>query len=610
MIFGKYINKYYKKYWYFFLLTILCDILVDVIQLYLPKLEGFILKGLNNAPEDFMGQGITSLTIGGVYTPFPFYAKSFTASMISLAVITIIIVLGRIGWRTFSARIGAHIEHDLRAEMYQNIQKMSLSYYSEKKVGGLMSYLTGDIQQVKQLFIEGYIFLTDLLVLGSLSFLYMLQYSWLLGLLCMLPLLFFIFFGKLIGDGMTKRSKEADDSFERLSDFTEENLQGFSVIKAFSKERVKEEGFEEKAKDTEKTNIRLANYNAGLDVTINLIITFMYAILLLCGAYSLLVSNDLFLGNIRDTGDFVAFAGYCDSLIWPMMAGGILLSEVSNAKAAYKRMETILSAKEDIVDAPDAIPHDHIEGHFVVSHLSFSYPGSDEKVLDDISFEIKPGSKVGILGRTGSGKSTLVSLFPKLYEVPQGMISLDGDDLSKWRKEDLRNHIGFVSQRAYLFSGPIKESIGFSEEDSKNIDEEKMKKAAHFAAIDKDIESFPDGYDTIVGEKGNTLSGGQKQRISIARAIYKNPDVLILDDSLSAVDADTEKNILSNLKTERKDVTSFLICHRISSLENCDVILVLDKGKLVGFGSHEELLKSCSLYQDIYALQQLEKEVA
>lgn len=609
MIFGKYINKYYKKYWYFFVLTILFDVTVDVVQLLLPRITGFILKGINDAPDAFMKDGISTVVINGVETTFPFYASSFSHAMISLAVITLIIVFGRVGWRLFSARIGAHIEHDLRYEMYENIQKMSLRYYASKKVGGLMSYMTADIQQVKQLFIDGFILLTDLTVLGTLSFVLMIQYSWSLALICAIPLLLFIFMGRWIGSHLTKRSKAADDAFEWLSDYTEENLQGFAVIKAFSKESQRQSGFAQKAVDAKGENIRLARFSSSLDMVINLIITLMYALLLGFGAYSLIQNNTMFLGNIHDTGDFITFAGYCDSLIWPMMAGGILISEVSNAKAAYLRMETILAAKPDIVDAPNAIPHRHIQGHFVVSHLSFAYPDGKGEALHDVSFEIKPGSKVGILGRTGSGKSTLVSLFPKLYEVPEGMISLDGVDLSLWRKEDLREHIGFVSQSAYLFSGSIRESIGFAEQNAADIDEKKMVEAAKFASIDTDIEAFPDGYNTIVGEKGNTLSGGQKQRISIARAIYKNPDVLILDDSLSAVDADTEKKILDNLKNERKDVTSFLICHRVSSLENCDVILVMDEGRLVGMGTHEELLQTCPLYRDIAKLQELQKEV-
>lgn len=610
MIFGKYINKYYRKYWYFFLLTILFDIVVDVVQLLLPKITGFILKGINYAPAAFMGEGVTSLNVDGVITPVPFYASSFARAMISLTVITFIIVFGRVGWRFFSARIGAHIEHDLRYEMYENIQKMSLQYYASKKVGGLMSYMTADIQQVKQLFIDGFILMTDLTVLGTLSFILMVRYSWTLALICLIPLLFFVILGRFIGSRLTKRSKAADDAFERLSDYTEENLQGFAVIKAFAKERQRQEAFALKAIDAKEENVRLARFSSSLDMTINLIITLMYGLLLGFGAYSLIQHNSLFLGHIQDTGDFITFAGYCDSLIWPMMAGGILISEISNAKAAYQRMETILSSKPDIVNHPGAVIRNHIQGHFVVSHLSFSYPDGKGEALKDISFEIQPGSKVGILGRTGSGKSTLVSLFPKLYEVPEGMISLDGVDLSLWRKEDLREHIGFVSQSAYLFSGSIEESIGFAEEDATNIDQKRVVEAARFASIDKDIEAFPDGYQTIVGEKGNTLSGGQKQRISIARAIYKNPDVLILDDSLSAVDADTEKKILDNLKNERKEVTSFLICHRVSSLENCDVILVLDDGRLVGVGTHEELLQNCPLYRDIAKLQELEKEVA
>lgn len=609
MIFGKYINKYYKKYWYYFVLLIFFDILVDILQLFIPRITGGIITCLKYEPEKFLSSSLTEVNTGTDIIKIPFYYQNVTWTLCSIAVLAVLIFLGRMGWRVSSARIGAKIERDLRKEMFHNIEKLSLNYYSNKKVGGLLSYFTSDLQSIKMLFSEGMIFLIDLTVLGSLSLIFMLEYSWMLALICMIPLLLFVILGGGVLKGETKRSKAAGDAFEDLSDFTEENLQGFSVIKAFRKEGQKDEDFEGFAAKARQKNILFANYQSLLDGGINIIILIMYTLLLMCGAYSLIQVNPTLLGNIKDSGQFVTFAGFADTLIWPMIAGGLLINEVSNAKAAYLRIQTILEEKEDMPDKDDAISHTDISGNIRFNHLDFSYPDSKTYALKDISFEVKPGQIIGILGRTGSGKSTLVSLLEKLYQVKDGMLSIDNDDINRWKKADLREHIAFVSQTSYLFSGTVKDSICFSEKSLNVYDEEKMKEAARFASVENDILSMQDGYMTMVGEKGSSLSGGQKQRVSIARAIYKNPDILILDDSLSAVDADTEKNILTNIRTLKNRMTTFLIAHRISALKQCDRILVLDEGKLVGFGTHDELMQSCQLYKNIDEMQKLEKEV-
>ena len=356
-------------------------------------------------------------------------------------------------------------------------------------------------------------------------------------------------------------------------------------------------------------NIKFANYSSLLDGGINIIILIMYLLLLGFGAYSLIEVNPTLLGNIKDSGQFITFAGYTDTLIWPLMACGILINEVSNAKAASQRISTILDEKELQPDTNNCLSHFSIKGLIEFRNLNFTYPQSKEPAVKNISFKIKPGEMIGIIGRTGSGKSTLVSLLEKLYEIQPGQLFIDGDDINLWKKEDLREHIGFVAQTSYLFSGTVKDSIAFSESDSSQIDESKMVQAARFASVDQDISQMENGYSTLVGEKGSSVSGGQRQRISIARAIYKHPDVLILDDSLSAVDADTEKNILSNIRSLENKITTLIITHRISALENCDQILVLDNGELIGKGTHNELLENCPLYKNISEMQKLEKEV-
>ncbi len=609
MIFGKHINKFYKKYWYYFLLLFIFDIGVDILQLYIPRITGGVITCLKYNPEEFLNSSVSQVNVNGEIIDIPFYYQNFTWTLLSIAVLAILIFVGRMGWRLSSARIGAKIERDLRKEMYENIQKLSLSYYSNKKVGGLLSYFTSDLQSIKLLFSEGLIFLIDLTVLGSLSLIYMLQYSWSLGLICTIPLLLFVVLGGVVLKGETKRSKAAGDAFEDLSDFTEENLQGFSVIKAFRKEKQKNKGFDYYALEAQMKNIKYANYQSLLDGGINIIILIMYVLLLMCGAYSLVQVNPSLLGNIKDSGQFVTFAGYADTLIWPMIAGGLLINEVSNAKAALQRISVILDAKEDIVDDKDAIVHDHIDGNIEFKNLTFYYPDSKIPALQNISFKVDKGQMIGILGRTGSGKSTLISLFDKLYPVSKDQLFIDGVDINMWRKQDLRENIALVSQTSYLFSGTVKDSISFSEKKLFEYDEDKIIKASQFASVQEDILAMQNGYDTMVGEKGGSVSGGQRQRISIARAIYKNPDILILDDSLSAVDADTEKNILTNIRSLGNKMTTFIIAHRISALENCDLILVLDDGKLVGKGTHEELLGNCDFYKKTAEMQKLEKEM-
>jgi len=619
MLFSKHLGRYYRKYWYYFVLVILCDVLVDVLQLFLPRITGGIVTCLSDpsSVDRWMTTGIREVRVSQVLNgvqvysteAVPFYYSSFRASLVSVAVLTVFIVLGRMGWRYFSARIGAHLEKDLRSDLYAHIQTLSLSYFSDRKIGGLLSYFTSDIQALKQLFIEGFIFLTDILVLGSLSFAYMELLSWKLGLLVAVPLLLFVFLGRTIGKMEAKKSKEAGDAFEALSDYTEESLAGIQVVQAFSQEGTRQNGFQSKAKDAYRTNVGLAHFSSLLDAGVNLLLTAVYALLLAVGAYSLLIGRTFWLGNIKTAGDFVTFSGYCDSLIWPMMAGGLLISEVANAKGSYDRIATILEEKEEIVDSPEAKDHPVLTGEVEARHLTFSYPGSSKPALSDVSFHVAPGTFVGVLGRTGSGKSTLVALLSKLYPIEKGELFVDRDDLTEWKKGQLREQVGYVGQTSFLFSGTILDSIGFSEPSGRPVDERKAREASYLAGVDEDILAFPDGYRTKVGEKGSTLSGGQRQRIAIARALYKDPSLLILDDSLSAVDADTEKKILDRLKHRERKVTTFLISHRVSTLEQADWILVLDQGRLVGQGVDATLRENCPLYRNIAELQQLEKEV-
>ena len=619
MIFGKYINRYYKKYWYLFLLVLLNDAIVDIVQLLIPMIIGNLVT-VFSAKEGELGTEINTnpfRIFTGFTNPFtinatdtlPFYQTDFFLTIITTIIVGVIIFVGRMLWRFSTAQIGANIERDLRTDMFSHIQKMSLSYYSQKKVGGLLSYFTNDIQTIKQCFTEGLIFMTDLLVLGSCSIILMALLSWQITLYTCIPLLLFIVLGGVIGSAESKRYKISSDAFEDMSDFTEENLQGFAVIKAFKKEKDRVIRFRRLTDKVEDTSVHYLRFSSLVDLSINCYLAATFGVLFFLCGYSVIVNGGAsFSENIKNVGDLSKFTGYYDSLIWPMIAGGMLIDYVSRGNGARKRIATILDSKPEIIDDNNPV-RDELKGDIIFNHLNFTYPDDTKENLKDINFHITPGMNVGIIGKTGSGKSTLVSLLCKLYNIPRGMLIIDGVDINDWRKKDLREHIGFVSQEAFLFSGTVESNIAFAEPSLNKVDEDKVIASARFADVENDINSFPNGFKTVVGEKGATLSGGQRQRVSIARAIYKNPSLLVLDDSLSAVDADTEKNILSHFRDSKNKITSFVIAHRISAIEDSDLILVMDHGEIIGQGKHEELIETCPLYRDLVKLQNLEKEV-
>ncbi len=597
MLFGKYINKYYKKYWYYFVSIFLVDSIVDFAQLLIPYFLGNAINKLTDGT-------FTVTTTDGSMSDFTFY-------MLMIAVIGVVMVAGRIGWRMLSARIGAHISYDLRKELFDHTESLDLSFFKDKKVGGLLSYFTNDVETIKTLYSEGIIWLTDLVVLGVLAFTLMFIMAWRITLITVIPMMIFIVAGVFIGKGESKRYKTANDSYENLSDYTEESLQGFSVVKSYRKEMARVNSFRSLSKDNENKNIIYQRFASVIHSFTDLIIDSCWTILYFAIVYAIVSADPDFAPNITQVGDMTTFTGYFGTIVWPMMAGGMLIDYISRGRGAYKRLESILDARPEVVDKENAYSPDEIKGEITFSHLNFRYPDAEEDIyaLKDISLQIHPGEMIGILGRTGSGKSTLVNLLPKLYNVQEGGLLIDGVDLNDWDQVKLKTKIGFVSQDSFLFSGTIAESVSLADP-SPEINMEKVVHACQFACISDEInKDFINGYDTVLGEKGQTVSGGQRQRLSIARAIYKDPDVLIMDDSLSAVDASTETQILNNIREERKGKTTLIVAHRISALERMDRIICMDEGRIIGFGTHDELYSSLKFYKDIADMQELEKEI-
>jgi ATP-binding cassette subfamily B protein len=390
-------------------------------------------------------------------------------------------------------------------------------------------------------------------------------------------------------------------SFEKLSDFTQEDYSGIAVVKAFVREKYQASKFHEQNTDYKKKNINYIRFSLALDSIIGLLINAVFVITIMVGSYQSLFGN-----SGLQVSDLVKFVGYLDALIWPMFAIASLINIISKSYASLHKVDEFLDAPIDLKDTNDESGLPAFNGDVLFKDFNFAYPDNNKSmVLQNVTLHVKPGDNIGIVGRTGSGKSTLVKVLLKIYNIEEGHLFFNNVDINKWPARDIRDNIGYVAQNAFLFSDQIRNNIAFG---NSSLELDDVIKAADFACVDNAINDFKEGYETVIGEKGTTLSGGQKQRIAMARAIVKDPMILILDDSVSAVDSDTEKKILKNIKELRKGKTTFIVSSRISSIEQMDNIICMDEGRIVGIGSHEELLKSCPLYADIVHLQELEKE--
>ena len=587
MIFGKYINCYYKKYWYYFAIGIASLILVDIVQLYIPKVIGSTISGLNNGT---------------------FLKDDYITVLLSLLVIGGLMFFGRFIWRICINGVGARIEYDLRGRMFLHAEKLPVEYYKRQKTGALMALYTNDLEAVKTSFTDGTIFLIDALVLGGLAMFNLFRMNWVLALVCIVPLGLIAACGGIIGKAESARFKVRQEAFEGLSDFVQENITGISVIKAFVKEAHQMRKFARLNSKNELANVKYLRYSILLNTVINFLIYVIAVIIIMLGGYYALTGKVLGWGEAFDGGRLSEFYGYFEALIWPMLACSMLIDNVSRSRASYKRIAELLQTVPSVSDEPEILTElPPFKGELTFKNLDFSYEdGPQTPILKDISLTIRAGENIGIVGRTGSGKTTLVNTVLKLHNIPRGKILIDGIDINSWPTKTVRDNIGYVAQDSFLFSDIIANNIAFSDP---HMPFEKVKRAAQFACIDSSIAEFKDGYETMVGERGVTLSGGQKQRISMARAIVKDPQILILDDSVSAVDSETEKSILKNIRELRQGKTTLIVAHRISAVESLDHIIVMDDGRIAGYGTHLELLGSCPIYAKICRLQELEKEV-
>lgn len=581
MIFGKHINKYYLKYLWIFLIGIFALFAVDIYQLRIPEIFGSIVDSLE---EKLLTREMLS------------------EHMYNMFIILLVMFVGRFLWRITLLGNGARIEARIRDDMFKHSLILSQDYYQQNKTGALMALYTNDLQTIRMSVGFGLIMFFDALVLGSLAFYKMITLDLELALLSTIPLFFIALGGRIIGKYMAKKFEARQKAFADMSEFTLENFSGISVIKAFVKEGKELIAFSKINKNNFDKNMDMVKAGILLQAIISGLISSIMVLIIGYGGYLVFSSTP---ENLFTVGNLTEFMAYFSSLLWPIMAIAQLINLSAQAKASMRRISKLLDEKPTIIDE-ECDEVSELKGNIRIQNLYFNYPEKEDVILDNISLDIKKGESIGIIGRTGSGKSTFVDLLLRIYNVDEGMIFYDDHDIRRIPLKVLYDSIAYVPQDNFLFNDTISGNIRFGKKGE--ISDEEVIKAATLADLSENIDEFKDGYNTLIGERGSTISGGQKQRTSIARALIKDAPILILDDSVSAVDTDTEDKIIKNLKQTRKGKTTILIAHRISTVRKLDKILLFDNGKILGFGTHDELMNNAT-YAHMVQLQALEDEV-
>jgi len=587
MIFGKHINRYYLRYSGWLLLGVLSLMMIDFFQLKIPELYRMVINGMNNGEVLLRGQTVA-------------FDMDFLLDEICLPMIIIIVSMafGRFLWRICFFGSAVKLETDLRNRMFDHAKDLSRQYYQVNKVGNMMSLFTNDLDTVQECFGSGVLMLFDALLLGGLALIKMFRMDPVLTLFSMVPMVFLMFAAMIVGKYMMQKWDRRQAAFSDLSDFSQESFSGIAVIKAFVKEGLELMAFKKLNQKNEETNVDYTRTSVLLRICVTLFVESVICIILGYGGY-LVWRGDF------DAGQLVEFIGYFNSIIWPVMAVSELVEMSSRGRASLKRISELLDAPIDVYDREGVHDMGEVRGEIEFRNLTFRYPDGEFDALQNVSFTIKAGENVGLVGKTGAGKTTLVDLILRTYNVPDGTIFIDGHDVNTVPIRQVRAASAYVPQDNFLFSDTIANNISFGVDDA---DREHIENAAKLSDVHGNIVDFQLGYETVLGERGVTVSGGQKQRISIARALMKQAPILILDDSVSAVDTKTEKIILENLRNTRAGHTTILIAHRISTIEKMDKILFIDDGRLVAVGAHEELYETCPDYRRMVDLQKLEDE--
>ena len=587
MILGKHINRYYLRFAPMLLLGLLALVGVDYLQLEIPALYGMVVDGMNSG----------YVTMDGVTHVFD---MNFVLDVICMPMVRVIvlIIIGRFLWRICFFGSAVKLEEDLRNRMFAHAQQLSREYYQVNKVGDLMSFFTNDLDTVQECFGWGVMMFFDAVMLGIMALSKMWKMNPILTLLSLIPMSFLLASATIVGKSLAKKWDARQEAYSRLSDFSQESFSGIAVIKAFVKEAKELWAFKKLNHENEEANLAHTKASVLFRVMVTMFVESVICIILGYGGY--LVHE-----GVLKAGQLLEFTGYFNSVIWPIMAVSELIDMSSRGKASLARISELLDAEVTVKDDADVQALENVRGQIEFRNLTFRYPDGEFDALEDISFVIEAGEQIGLVGKTGSGKTTLVDLILRTYNVPDGTLFIDGHDVNDVKIRDLREACAYVPQDNFLFSDTIENNIAFG------VDGHQLsavENAALLADVDSNIKEFSKGYGTVLGERGVTVSGGQKQRISIARALMKDAPILILDDSVSAVDTKTERTILENLRATRSGKTTILIAHRISTIESMDKVLFIENGRVAAFGKHEELYATCNEYRKMVDLQKLEEE--
>ena len=592
MNFGKYIKRYYLKNAPVLLLGLLALLMVDYIQLLIPQFYRLVINGVN------LGQ----VVVNGQTLPF---TKEVLLQHICLPMIWIVLfmVVGRFLWRICFFGTSIRVQADLRERMFDHSRRLSQQYYQVNKVGNLMSLYTNDLATIQECFGDGILMFFDALVLGLLALYKMWRMDTRLTLLALIPAAFMFAIGTVMGKTMTRTWEKRQQAFSALSDFAQENFSGIAVIKAFVKELKELIAFRKLNKENEEVNVEYTRISVLLEVLETFFVESVICVILGYGGY-LVYKGDF------NAGQLVEYIGYFEAIVWPIMAISMLIEKTSRGKASLNRITELLDAPIDVADRPGVQELQNPQGSVEFRHLTFRYPDGEFDVLKNISFTIQPGESVGIVGKTGAGKTALVDLLLRTYNVPDGTLFIDDHDVNTVSIHSVREGCAYVPQDNFLFSDTISGNISFAFDDE---NQEAIEDAAMMSDVHDNIAEFKEGYRTVLGERGVTVSGGQKQRISIARALMKRAPILllapilILYDSVSAYKTKTERTILDNLK-KREGLTTILIAHRISTVEQMNKIVFVEAGEVHAVGKHEDLYRPCTAYRKMVDLQKLEEE--
>ncbi len=565
------LKEFIKKRWYFYMFGIMVLVVIDLLQLFVPKV---------------LSQAINSVeTIKDISE-----VKVFVWSIIGLA---FGMLAGRFWWRYFIMGTSRYFDYISKKYLFDKILNLDTHFFDKHRSGDIMAYFTNDVPMVERMLGMGVVQLTDAVFMTFTTVFFMAtSTNWRLTLTALIPLPGIIIISLLFGRIIFKRSRRVQDVYSNLSGYTEETMDGVRVIKSFSILPKMEELFEKRARENFNANMALIRIWGVMWPLIHFVGSLAYFVVLTVG-------GPMVINNTVTLGDFIAFNSYVGMLIWPLTAYGMVMNTIQQGRAAMQRLEEMFSVKPLVEEPQDPLPLNEIDT-IEVKGLTFSYPGTQREVLRNVDFELKRGQFVGIVGTVGSGKSTLVKVISKLYPVESGKIFINGMDINKLHSRDIRRLISYVPQETFLFSDSVSQNVAFGME---KYDIEKVKEVVKLAAVDEDVEKFPEKYDTLVGQRGVMLSGGQKQRLTIARALMRDASVYIFDDCLSAVDPETEQEIIKTLREEMKGSTMIIITHRLKVLQNADIIYVLDQGRILEKGNHYELLENEGLYAKMYRKQ-------